>query len=518
VIGIKEDTLQQIKYNYLREQPNASQLLPGSSIYDLARVIFPSQHIMLTEHFRCVEPIIRFSMNFYTEELVPLRIPKSSERLEPPLIDVYVQGGIREKNNINYSEVDAIVEEIKKITSSFQYKGRTIGVISLIGVKQAHEIQNKLLSELGEEVYTAFEIFCGDASRFQGKEKDIIFLSMVVGKDQGMALTKLDNEQRFNVALSRARDRMYLYRSIEESDLKNSDDLKLKVLQHFKNPMPNSNDIKDGLELCDSDFERDVYKRLDSLGYKVIPQVSVGAYSIDLVVEGEHDKRLAIELDGDKYHTPENWLNDWNRQRILERVGWIFWRCWGSDYLLDPNGCIEDLINRLDSLEIYPTDNKEINNIYVEHRVYNITHNPSFKNNADFEEDNEDIENKAPNTYSIEKEPISVILDDKKSLLDDTLTNERTKTDNTSFIRNEIKDNELKQLLINLRDNEISKEFVIDRRCVLSPLMIEQFIKYKPLDRDEFQKKISLRIRQSIDPEQMSFIDDIFEILEMADK
>ncbi len=394
VIGIREDTLQQIKHNYLREQPNTSQLLPGSSIYDLARVIFPSQHIMLTEHFRCVEPIIRFSMNFYTEELVPLRIPKSSERLDPPLIDVYVQGGIREKNYINYSEVDAIVEEIKKITSNNQYKGRTIGVVSLIGAKQAYEIQNRLLSELGEEVYTTFKIFCGDASNFQGKEKDIIFLSMVVGSGQGMAMTKLDNEQRFNVALSRARDRMYLYRSIEESDLNNTNDLKLKVLQHFKNPMPNSSDIKDKLELCDSDFERDVYKRLDSLGYKVIPQVSVGAYSIDLVVEGEHDKRLAIELDGDRYHTPENWLNDWNRQRVLERVGWIFWRCWGSDYLLDPNGCIEDLINRLNSLNIYPTDNKEINNIFVEHRIYDITDKSSSKNNNNFEKDNEDIENK----------------------------------------------------------------------------------------------------------------------------
>jgi len=385
VIGIKEDTLQQIKHNYLRKQPNASQLLPGSSIYDLARVIFPSQHIMLTEHFRCVEPIIRFSMNFYTEALVPLRIPKSSERLDPPLIDVYVQGGTRENNYINNSEVDAIVEEIKKITSSNQYKGRTIGVVSLIGAKQAYEIQNRLLSELGEEVYTTFKIFCGDASNFQGKEKDIIFLSMVVGSGQGTAMTKLDHEQRFNVALSRARDRMYLYRSIEESDLKNSDDLKLKVLQHFKNPMPNSNEIQPGI--FDSEFEKDVYKRLDSLGYKVLPQVSVGAYSIDLVVEGEHDKRLAIELDGDRYHTPENWLNDWNRQRVLERVGWIFWRCWGSDYLLDPDACIEDLINRLNSLKIYPTDNKKINNIFVEHRVYDITNNSfSKKKNKDIED------------------------------------------------------------------------------------------------------------------------------------
>lgn len=402
VVGIREDTLQQIKHNYLRDQPNASQLLPGSSIYDLARVIFPSQHIMLIEHFRCVEPIIRFSMNFYTEELVPLRIPKSSERLDPPLIDVYVQGGVREKNHINYSEVDAIVEEIKNITSNNQYKGRTIGVVSLIGAKQAYEIQNRLLSELGEEVYTVYNIFCGDASNFQGKEKDIIFLSMVVGSGQGMAMTKLDNEQRFNVALSRARDRMYLYRSIEESDLKNSNDLKLKVLQHFKNPMPNSNDVKITPEgPFDSDFERDVYKRLDSLGYKVIPQVSVGAYSIDLVVEGEHDKRLAIELDGDRYHTPEKWLNDWNRQRVLERVGWIFWRCWGSDYLLDPDGCIEDLINRLNLLNIYPMENQKINNMYVEHRIYDIT-NKFFSNTPEKDEE----------------KSISVIIDDKKSLFD----------------------------------------------------------------------------------------------------
>jgi len=515
VIGIKEDTLQQIKHNYLREQPNASQLLPGSSIYDLARVIFPSQHIMLTEHFRCVEPIIRFSMNFYTEELVPLRIPKSSERLDPPLIDVYVQGGTREKNFINYSEVNAIVEEIKKITSNSNYKGRTIGVVSLIGAKQAYEIQNRLLSELGEEVYTDFKIFCGDASNFQGKEKDIMFLSMVVGSGQGTAMTKLENEQRFNVALSRARDRMYLFRSIEESDLKNTNDLKLKVLQHFKNPMPNSNDIKDNLELCDSGFEIDVYKRLDSLGYKVIPQVSVGSYSIDLVVEGDHDKRLAVELDGDRYHTPENWLNDWKRQRTLERVGWIFWRCWGSDYLLDPDGCINDLVSRLNLLNIYPTDDREINNVFVEHRVYNITkttpeNNDILEVNTELSEDSsiDKIVDKDTNTST------PSLFDDTNNTTD--IISDIVDKDNseTNYLINKVTNEKLKELLIDLREDKISKEFIIDRRCILSELMIEQFIKYKTLNREEFQSKISIRIRQSIDPDQMVFMDDIFEILD----
>lgn len=561
VIGIKEETLNQIKHNFLREQPNASQLLPGSSIYDLARVIFPSQHIMLTEHFRCVEPIIRFSMEFYTEDLIPLRIPKSYERLDPPLIDVYVKGGTREKNFVNYGEVEAITDEIKKITSNPKYDDRTIGVVSLIGAKQAHEIQTRLLTEIGEELYTKHKIFCGDASNFQGKEKDIIFLSMVVGNGQGVAMTKLENEQRFNVALSRARDRMYLYRSIEETDLKNVNDLKLKVIQHFKSPMPNMyENISDGLELCDSEFERDVYKRLDDLGYKVRPQVSVGAYSIDLVVE-DNDKRLAIELDGDRYHTAENWLDDWNRQRTLERVGWIFWRCWGSDYLIDPDGCINDLVNKLNSLGIKPGDDDKIVNKFVEHREYNILNNSSVKIKKSLEEEHQknsqvlfNFESKeAPKdsgleSYNIEVEPNekNIVItkntqkdDDNSSVYNDPVkvfsseiesheieNTPSAKVESKSTIRtNEeitpnylvdtVTDNDLRKMLKEFRDTEIAKEYVIDRRCILSDLMIEQFMKYKPVDIDEWYD-IPKKLRESIDGDQTIYLEDIFEKVEMT--
>jgi len=55
--------------------------------------MFPDKLIMLREHFRCVEPIIRFSMGFYPEPLVPLRIPTAHERLDPPLVDIYVPDG-----------------------------------------------------------------------------------------------------------------------------------------------------------------------------------------------------------------------------------------------------------------------------------------------------------------------------------------------------------------------------------------------------------------------------------------
>jgi hypothetical protein len=35
-------------------------------------------------------------------------------------------------------------------------------------------------------------------------------------------------------------------------------------------------------------------------------------------------------------------------------MGWIFWRCWGSNYISDKDECLNDLIAKLDSLKIDP--------------------------------------------------------------------------------------------------------------------------------------------------------------------
>lgn len=369
---LAEEKILQLRKNFLGDQPFKDLLLPGVSVYALAQAVFPSQRIMLREHFRCVEPIIQFSMRqFYKDELIPLRIPKASEKLTPPLIDVYVKDGYRdERKKINELEAEAIIHEIKQLVSDSKYRGRSIGIVSLIGAQQARYIQERLLVEIGEETYQAYQISCGDAATFQGKERDIIFLSMVVGPGQGAVLNRRELKQRTNVALSRARDRMYLYRSIKETDLSNETDLRLKILQHFFNPMPQRKQIENPIELCESGFERDVFTRLIKKGYNVTPQVKVGPFSIDMVIEGENDRRLAVELDGDKYHPPEKWMEDWKRQRTMERVGWKFWRCWGSSYTIDPEGCIDDLVNVLNSMQIFPGKNSSFENIYTEHRVY----------------------------------------------------------------------------------------------------------------------------------------------------
>src|SRR5271165_3036042 len=212
-------------------------------------------------------------------------------------------------------------------------------------------------------------IICGDSATFQGDERDIVFLSMIADRKRKQSQTAMQYEQRFNVALSRARDRMVLVRSVTEIDL-NPNDLKAKVIRHFREPMPSANQAGAALiDLCQSGFERELFSVLIERGYRVIPQVGSQGFSIDMVVEGESGRRLAIECDGDLYHGPDRWADDMRRQRILERVGWTFWRCFGSNYSLDREGALDDLIQTLDRMGIKPIGGKSPERKYTEHRT-----------------------------------------------------------------------------------------------------------------------------------------------------
>ena len=366
-VGIEDRKVLQLRTTFLNGNPFANQLDPATSLYDLAGMVYAGRTIMLREHFRCVEPIINFSSRFYPKPLIPLRLPTASERLDPPLIDVYVPHG-RRVREVNEAEVDVIVTAIAKMVADPAFEGRSIGVISLIGNAQANRIYTRLISELGAEVIEKHRIMCGNAATFQGQERDIVFLSMVACPETAVAQTSRVFEQRFNVAASRARDRLVLVRSVAASDLRPGD-LKLALIEHFRSPMEEGNLIKPNavLDTCESDFEREFGQCLLDLGYRIRPQVQVGGYAIDFVVEGSDDRRLAVELDGDKYHGPSRWADDVRRQRALERLGWTFWRCWGSAWVSDQEGSITDLRTTLGRLGIEPIGMGETGGVFTEH-------------------------------------------------------------------------------------------------------------------------------------------------------
>lgn len=471
----------QLKYNYLSAQPFGDLMLPGYSLYDLASAVFPGSKIVLNEHFRCVEPIIRFSFQFYPGITIsPLRIPKTTERIDPPLVDIFVEGGLK-KGDLNYEEADVIVDEIEGLVTNGLFGGRSIGVISLIGKKQAALIQNRLLERIGHEKYLKHKIICGDSATFQGREKDIVFLSMVASPGRSRALTMRQSKQRFNVAASRASDRLYLIRSVGLDHLANPNDLKAKLIHHFNEPMPKRYDMDQKLlDLCESSFERQVFKEMINKGYYVTPQVASGNYRIDLVIEGGHDRRLAIELDGDKYHGPEKWLEDWSRQKVLERMGWRFWRCWASSYIKDPEGCLNSLIQRLEEMGIKPLKKEAKRFVYTEHR-----------NVKSSEDDPEQMATE--NTEDIEGEEAvevgdKVILnfdDQSRGSVTIVITKDRTDTDNLIFA----KDHDISLSLIGRELNDEVEINIFDSK---QKVCIAQIAKGKRKEGIDLEREIAL--------------------------
>lgn len=348
--------IEELKKRFLQDQPYGTEMTPEKSLYDLAARVFASEQVMLREHFRCVPAIIGYSnREFYKGGIQPLRIPKASERIDPPLVDIFVDCGVRNGKDINAREAEAIADEIEEILQNKQFVNRTIGVVTLLGgIEQAKQIDSLVRERCSsiELYHRKFE--CGDPSTFQGSERDIMFISMVADKNNCRALSGLTFEQRFNVAASRARDRMYLVRSVTASELSEKD-LRLTLIQHFDKPIgSNSDEAKSLINLCESGFEKDVYSELVKRGYQVTPQVKSGAYRIDMVVEGAHDNRLAIECDGDEFHGPDRWRQDMSRQRVLERAGWVFWRCFASTWVSQKENIIEELVARLNAMGIEP--------------------------------------------------------------------------------------------------------------------------------------------------------------------
>lgn len=353
-VGTAEEKIKELVNRFLANQPHGSEMTPDKSVYDLARVVFAGNSVMLKEHFRCVPAIIEFSnREFYEGDIRPLRLPKANERLDPPLIDVFVKGGFR-NGDVNEPEAKAIVDEIENIIADPFFDGRSIGVVTLLGTAQAARIHEMVSERISPVDVVARKLSIGPPPVFQGRERDIMLVSMVVGPGNRAAATKADILQRFNVALSRARDRMYLFRSVSDTEFR-EDTLNGKVIAHFKQPFRHNVRVVQALrERCESGFELEMFDELVKRGYRVEPQVPCGGYRIDFVVEGKEGRRLAIECDGDRFHGPGQWQDDMARQRVLERAGWTFWRCFASSFVRRRQAVLDDLMQTLERLGIEP--------------------------------------------------------------------------------------------------------------------------------------------------------------------
>jgi very-short-patch-repair endonuclease len=358
-VGQDLGIIQNLIFQYLPGIPNADLYDGQISIYDLARQSFGGT-TCLVEHFRCVPEIIQFSnLISYDYRIKPLR-DASRVRLRPHTVAYHVSGSSRD-GKINRQEALATASLLVSAIEQPEYKKNdagqptSFGVVSLVGDEQAIEIDNLLRAHLSPDRYELHRLLCGNAAQFQGDERDVIFISLVDTAQRG-PLSLRDQElfkQRFNVAASRARDQMWVVHSLSPNHDLKADDLRRQLIEHAQDPSRLMRALDEKEKRSQSAFDREVMKRLGAAGYHVAPQWRVGAFRIDLVVEGD-GRRLAIECDGDRYHPLEKLPEDLDRQSVLERMGWIFTRIRGTEFFRNPDRAMKPVFEKLQLLEISP--------------------------------------------------------------------------------------------------------------------------------------------------------------------
>lgn len=464
-------------------------------------------------HYRSQhESLISFSnQQFYDSNLLVFPSPTGINSDELGIKNHYLDNATYQ-NRKNKVEAKVIIEHLERQMKKYPDKS--------IGIGTFNSDQRDMIQDLLDEKektspivanYIAYwkkssePFFIKNLENLQGDERDVIYISTTYGKDKDThkvyqrfgPINSDTGWRRLNVMITRSKQKMEVFTSMKSSDINVSENSSrgvraLKSFLHFLETSTLTKVPEITGKGFDSEFEESVYNILSEVGYKTIPQVGVAGYFIDLAVVSEknsNDFVLAIECDGATYHSSKSARDrDRLKQEVLEQLGWTVYRIWSVDWYKNREYEISKLIEAVKNAQL----------AYKGEEVSNISQDITIEEVKEIEADiDKEIEKEEQEHHHSEKE------------LKEATYSQPYVTDET-----------IKDMLIELRDTKIAQEFKIDKRCILSDLMIDIFTKYKPLDMDEFRAKIPIRYRNDnvIDINQMKYMPDIFEILELADE
>ena len=376
-VGIAIENLKALQNKYLDNIGLGIGFDMDMSLYDLAQNLCGSKKVVLKEHFRCLPEIIEFSNKyFYGDQINCLKVRSSENTIKNPIKTYYLEDAtvndVSSNSLINQKEIDKIIEILKEIEKDKTYKNKDIGIIVLQNSNaQIKGIDTAIWQNFSSDFIKSRKIKIGNSYEFQGDERDVIILSMVVSKKQQngetrivKALTTKEFERSFNVAASRAKEQAILVYSIHPNELgKNC--LRYKLITYY-NTFNKEEETEKNVQFT-SDFKKEIYKELKRNKIDVTPNFKIGKYQIDIVVNDEAGKKIAVECDGDIIKAKEEYEEDIIEQDVLTRCGWKFIRIRASRYYANREKTILEVISKIDSIldeddsldMVEPVSNKE---------------------------------------------------------------------------------------------------------------------------------------------------------------
>jgi very-short-patch-repair endonuclease len=287
------------------------------SVYEIAASRVAKEGLfMLDEHFRSLPPIVGFSnAKYYENRLKVMRRNPMNEKATS--VEFRYVPGRRNDLDVIPEEYDEALEIVADIIH--RQPRVSLGVITMTEA-QARYMNARFAEEsIVGTLINHCRFKCGTPQSFQGDQRHTIILCLGVDPDAHQrSLQHALDDNRFNVAVTRAEDRMIVVSSIPQSDFLGNIREYYEHATGVHSASPSNKEPDFG-----SNFERQVYETLIAEKLNVHSQYESCGYFIDFVIT-KGDRFIALEVDGPQHFDDQgNYVpRDVERSLRLTRGGW----------------------------------------------------------------------------------------------------------------------------------------------------------------------------------------------------
>ncbi|MHA7058702.1 DEAD/DEAH box helicase [Aquimarina sp. M1] len=264
--------------------------------YAMERLPSSSNIHFLDEHYRSVPSIIRYSnQKFYFDKLKvmsDLQIHHKSSAI----YWVFCEGE-KLKDGTNLKEAEKILEDVQKVID--QEIQVAAGLATTIGILSPFRDQVNYLKDKIEEYDLAaikkHKIAVGTPFEFQGEERDQMYITFTIDNNISSSVFQyLDREDVFNVSITRAKQKQFLYYSFDPKNFKNK-----HLLIDYLSETRIHHQYNRAEEYIDN-FATEVHEELIQLGIQeqdIIVNYSLAGYIMDILVTF-NQRTVCIDLVG----------------------------------------------------------------------------------------------------------------------------------------------------------------------------------------------------------------------------
>ena len=310
-----------------------------NSILDLAlnSLNDNKQLAFLDEHFRSKPELIHFSNeHFYQSKLKIMqhRPCTSTGNLLVQRVD-----GIRDNAGINHFEASGVINTIKLQISDDKSAGisHSIGVVSPFR-NQADYIAKEIEAHFSDAEIIKHNIRVATPFGFQGEERDIMLISFAVDNNAKRAAAYINKADVFNVCITRARQKQYVFLSIDETQLPEHYLLRryLSSITQFKATHNITSEI--------DEFQQCVIDELTRLKIETWAGYTIAGTDVDILCR-HNGQYLAINLIG----FPGPWADffELDTYKLFSRANIEILPISYGLWVVDKSTCVQHIISKL---------------------------------------------------------------------------------------------------------------------------------------------------------------------------